>query len=213
LQQLRPCEVCAQINQALWDFLCQFQYDVSFDHDVQRRLAERGGLCSFHTWQYDSIASPQGICTGYAALLDRLAACLRDAAKGEIEQGVLARKTWALLPTRDGCVLCGVRAKAESEAISAIAHRLVEDEPRTLDSLSAICLPHFAMLATAIEDAKLMPRLMNRQAAILERLAEDMERYALKRDAVRRSLATDEEETAAQRALLLVAGHRNVGAT
>ena len=154
----------------------------------------------------------QGICTGYPALLDRLAACLRDAAKAQAQRGALSRKIQALLPTEDGCVLCGVRGEAESEAISAIASRLAKEETRTLNSLSAICLPHFSMLSATVEDAKLICKLMERQATILERLSEDMARYALKHDAVRRYLASDEEETAAQRALLLVAGHRNVHA-
>ena len=57
-----------------------------------------------------------------------------------------------------------------------------------------------------------LPRVVELPATLLERLSEDMARYALKHDAVRRYLASDEEETAAQRALLLVAGHRNVHA-
>ena len=40
-----------------------------------------------------------------------------------------------------------------------------------------------------------------------------MKRYALKRDAVRRHLLSDEETAAARRALLLLAGHRNVNVT
>ncbi|HVH74000.1 MAG TPA: hypothetical protein VM755_03705 [Stellaceae bacterium] len=42
------------------------------------------------------------------------------------------------------------------------------------------------------------------------RRAEDMRRYALKHEGVRRHLASDEEEKAAQRALLLLAGHRTL---
>lgn len=48
------------------------------------------------------------------------------------------------------------------------------------------------------------------EATLMERVSEDMRRYALKHDGVRRDLASEEELSAAKRALILVAGHRNV---
>jgi GTP-binding protein EngB required for normal cell division len=212
LQQLSPCEICAHVNQSLWDFLCQFQHDITVDHGEQRRLAERGGLCSFHTWQYEAMAAPYGTCLGYPLLLRRLAAWFRSAGSAEPRPEALVAEIAALLPRQERCALCAVRAKAESEAISKLASRLTADEVYALNSLSAICLPHFAMLSAAISDVELMHKLMTHQATILERLSEDMERYALKRDALRRFMESTEESTAAERALLLVAGHRNVNA-
>jgi Dynamin family len=78
--QLPPCEICAHVGRRLFDFLTTFQYDIIFNAESQQRVAERGGLCSFHTWQYQSIASPHGTCVGYAHILDRLAAELRNLA-------------------------------------------------------------------------------------------------------------------------------------
>ncbi len=52
--------------------------------------------------------------------------------------------------------------------------------------------------------------MLRNQAAAAERLAEDMERYVLKRDGTRRSLVTDEEAQAAQRALAFLAGRRHM---
>jgi hypothetical protein len=210
LQQLSPCEVCAHTNQALWDFLRQFQYDISVNHDEQRRLAARGGLCSFHTWQYEAIASPYGTCTGYPPLLRRVATWLRNAAaSADSRPEALASEIEALLPAQTRCALCAVRAKATSEAISELANLLTVDEAQALNSLSAICLPHFAMLSATIWEVNLMRKLMAHQATILERLSEDMERYALKHDATTRFLQSREETTAAERALLLLAGDRN----
>jgi hypothetical protein len=51
---------------------------------------------------------------------------------------------------------------------------------------------------------------LRQQAATLERTAEDMRRFALKQSAARRELQTNEDQTAPQRALTLVAGRRNV---
>jgi GTP-binding protein EngB required for normal cell division len=208
VQQLHSCEICARINEALWNFLCRFQYDIGTRHDEQRRFAQRGGLCSFHTWQYESIASPQGTCAGFSPLVDRLAEELRTVA----EVGGIARAIEDLASNPEGCAMCAVHAMAEAEAISVTARRLSKDL-QSFDALSAICLPHLALLAAAIEDPDLRRRLLEREAAILERLSEDMKRYALKRDAVRRYLLTEEETGAAHRALLLLAGHRNVNAT
>jgi hypothetical protein len=207
-QQLHFCEICARINEALWNFLCRFQYDIGTQHDEQQSLAERGGLCSFHTWQYESIASPQGTCAGFSPLLDRLAEELRTVAA----TGDIGRAIEDLVSDPEGCAMCAVHARAEAEAISVTTRRLSKDA-QSLDALSAICLPHLALLAAAIEDPALKHRLLEREAAILERLSEDMKRYALKRDAVCRYLLTEEETGAARRALLLLAGHRNVNAT
>jgi small GTP-binding protein len=207
LRQLPPCEICARINEALWNFLCRFQYDIGSQHDEQQRLAECGGLCSFHTWLYESIASPQGTCTGFSPLLDRLAERLHAMVSAGI---TCADRLLAANP--EGCAMCAVQAKSEAEAIAATARRLSKD-PRSLAALSSICLPHLALLEGAIEDPTLKHRLLEREAAILERVSEDMKRYALKRDAVRRYLLTEEETAAAHRALLLLAGHRNVNAT
>jgi GTP-binding protein EngB required for normal cell division len=210
LQRLSPCEICGHITEAMFDFLFRYQHDLMASRDEQQRFAEHGGFCSFHTWQYHSVASPRGTCTAYSALLERVAGDLREIASKGNGHRSFAAKTDSLLSTRDSCLLCGVHARAEAEAISKMAAWLGKDRDTSISSLSAICLPHFARLTAAIEDPDLKRILIERQAAILQRISEDMERYALKFDAVRRMLASDEEENAAERALLLVAGDRNV---
>jgi hypothetical protein len=95
------------------------------------------------------------------------------------------------------------------EAVHQTAGRLAES-PRRLEALSAICLPHLQLLLDAIEDPGLVGRLLKREATIIGRLSEDMKRYALKRDAVRRHLLSEEETNAARQALLMLVGHRNV---
>ena len=55
-----------------------------------------------------------------------------------------------------------------------------------------------------------MKQLLERESVLLRRIAEDMQRYSLKHDALRRHLASDEERDAALKALLLLVGHRSV---
>ncbi len=207
--QLRTCEICATVSSALWEFQRHFQYEIMINRAAQRDLAAHGGLCSFHTWQYEANASPQGISEGYPPVLEDWAAWMRGAASDGHILGV-AEKLKARLPNETSCVLCRVRGKAESEAIAGLSRRLTVTQVQALDSLSALCLPHFARLVGTLRNEQLIGELLTRQAALLERLAEDMKRSALKRDGVRRYLLSDEEESASKRGLALLARARPV---
>jgi small GTP-binding protein len=210
LHQIQSCEICAHIAERLWEFLCRYQYDLIVDHDEQARFAERGGFCPFHTWQYEAIASPYGICTAYPVLLDRFAADLRQAASTDPARNLLRTGLQQLMPTEKDCIFCEVRNAAEQEVVVATAQQLSEDEASAENAGSAFCLPHLAMLVATIPDEAIARKLVERQAAVLQRFSEDMRRYALKHDAVRRYLASKEETVVAERGLLAVAGRQRV---
>lgn len=208
LRRLRSCEICAEVDDALWEFLRRYQYELVAAPRERVQFAKHFGFCPFHTWEYQSIASPYGTCVGFPPLLDRLAKRLRSVAISPPSN--LEGDAAAALPAHDDCVLCAVRDKAEAQAIARLTDRLQRAPAETLGDLSAVCLPHFAMLSDAIESPTVLQSLGAHHAALLERLSEDMRSYALKRNAVRRYLATKEEETVAKRAILLLAGYRNV---
>jgi GTP-binding protein EngB required for normal cell division len=208
LHRMESCGICAFIAERLWDFLCRYQYDIAVNRAEQERFAELGGFCPFHTWEYESIASPYGICNGYPSLLDRLTAELRDAALSG-DRGFVLRKLHHLLPTEDDCILCGVRDRAEREAVARTVGSIETDASRRSLSFSAMCLPHLVMVVGSVRDDRVARELMKRQAAVLQRSSEDMRRYALKHDATRRHLASREETTVANRGLLCVAGDRH----
>ncbi len=210
LHRLRSCEICACVADTLWDFICQYQYQITISSEEQGRFANRGGFCPFHTWEYGSIASAYGICTGYPDLLDQLSAELRDAASTITQPDILLTKLQHVLPTQSDCVLCRIRDKAEQEAIAGLAKGLQEKRTDRSKPLSATCLPHFVMLVAAVQDQDVLANLIDHQAAVLQRFSEDMRRYALKHDAVRRYLASHEETTVAERGLLSVAGRERV---
>jgi GTP-binding protein EngB required for normal cell division len=209
LHQLQSCEICAQVTDKLWNFLCKYQYDIIISRDEQQRFANRGGLCPFHSWQLWSVSSPYGICAAHAPLFERLAAALRESASTQRLTQIHAR-LHDLLPDEHDCALCNVRDRAEEDAIDSLAKRLARNKTRALDALSAICLPHFVMLASAVHDGDLVRTMLKRQATVLERYSENMKRYAIKHAGVRQYLASEEETTAAERGLLLVAGRRQV---
>ena len=66
------------------------------------------------------------------------------------------------------------------------------------------------MVAQALGPGGAASELLAAHASLLERTAEDLQRYALKHDALRRYLTSEEERRASQNALLLLAGHRNL---
>jgi GTP-binding protein EngB required for normal cell division len=212
LQQLDPCEICNFVNDALWNFECKYQHEISVSHHTQRLFAASGGLCTFHTWQYHAIASPYGICTAYPTLLDSLARWFREGA-GNFDQNGSCTKLRPPVAMPGRCILCDRRTEAESKAISTLVHRLSKQSVQTLNSLSAICIPHLTMMLESLQDRELVRRLMNHQAALLERISEDMRRYTLKHDATRRYSESKEEAIAAERALLVIAGLRDVTAS
>jgi len=173
------------VGNRLFDFLSKFQYDIVVSQESQRALAERGGLCNFHTWQYHSVASPRGTCIGLPPLLDRLAAGLRNVAASANSSTAVSVADGALFPQPETCALCRVRSAAEKEAVNSVAARLQQKPNTTLQSLSALCLPHFQLLTAAVTDPETLGRLLARQAALLERLSEDMRRFAIKHDGLR----------------------------
>ena len=204
------CEICEHILQASFAYLSRYQYDLSVHRDVQDQHAARGGFCPPHTWRYAALAAPRDVCTAYPALLDRLARELRDCALADQSPVSAASAIDPLEPNEESCALCRVSAKAEAEAMAAIAGSFRADPEQALSTRSALCLPHLRLLIATLGDAVPVGRLLEREASILERLSEDMQRYATKVDALRRSLASDEEAESAQRALYVVAGLRHV---
>jgi small GTP-binding protein len=207
LHNIQACEICARIADEVWDLICQYQYEIAVSHEEQQRFATRGGLCPFHTWQLQGVASPYGLCAGYSHLLEHLATKLHDAGSEAVVRDLRA-KVQSLIPSEESCILCSVRRQEEQDAVAATAKQF--HKGRAFNSMSALCLPHFSMLLSAIRDSELVRSLLERQAAVLQRYSEDVRRYAIKHDAVRRYLASQEETTVAERGLLLVAGFRQV---
>jgi small GTP-binding protein len=206
LHRAQPCEVCGHISNVVWDFICQYQYKVSVEHDEQDRFAMRGGFCPFHTWEYHSAASSYGVSNAYPNLLDRLSEELRGLASRSIPQEMLVAGLLNALPTGRDCILCAIREKAEREGVIATARHLDGGGNDALSTCSAICLPHTAMLASVMQNDHARRSLIEHAAAFLQRLSEDMRRFTLKQDAVRRYMTSREETAAAEQGLMAVVG-------
>lgn len=199
------CTVCRRIEQEVYDFLCSFQNGIADRRDLRAHFAAHGGLCDTHTWLYQTMASPLGTCLAYPEVLECVAAGLRDIA-AEPEAGSFAGEIDRLRPKPETCEICRVQRAAERAAVAELAGRA-----RTEDGFAPhLCMAHFRMLLGSIEDQDAARSLLAAQAETMDRVAEDMRRYALKVDGVRSALLTKEEEQAHVRGLILLAGHATV---
>lgn len=202
---IAACSICETVEHEVFSFLAKYQYDIAVNERVRADLAERGGLCAFHTWQYHALASPLGTSLGFASVLDRLAVRLREIADP------LSPHIDKLRVADDRCPVCHARAEAERHAVTDLKARLASGS-RASAPMPSLCLAHVELVIRDLEDAVIARRLLVHEAGLYERLSEDMRRYALKVDGVRRHLASDDEQTAAKLALSLLAGSYNVNA-
>jgi small GTP-binding protein len=207
LQPTGLCEICGAVLKKLMEFLRRYQYELSTRPEVQNRHAEIGGFCPLHTWHYEQIASPHGVCTAYPALLNRFADKLRGVAQSQATAEGLER---ALPQSR--CPGCEVRWSAEDKAVQHLLSRRAKAGSPDRMLLSALCLPHLRLVLESARDEALSRYLLEREADFLERTAEDMQRYTIRHDALRRRLTSAEERNSHLQALQMLVGHRGVNA-
>jgi hypothetical protein len=104
-----------------------------------------------------------------------------------------------LLPDGGRCPACAVAHQAETVAVQGLAAVVRRDGAMAAHARSAICLPHLRLLLAALPGSE-TAALLRRQATLMERLAEDASRFALKQDAARQGTVNKQEREAAWRA-------------
>jgi len=193
------CTICGQLEAAQTQYLIRRQLLLASSEGDQARHAQTGGFCPLHTWQYAHLASPVGISAGNAMLASQLAAALREAEARSHEPSELARHVTAIVRTR-ACPACGVLAATERDAVAELAARA----PAT--GAPPLCLNHLSLVLEACSSLPAGRTMTGALAAALQQASENMRAYALKREALRRSLITDDEGSAYSVALRLLAG-------
>lgn len=207
-QRFDRCEICDHVLRSVLEFLRKYQFDLSTRPDTRDDFANAGGFCTLHTWQYEGISSPRGTCTGFPPLLESLAAKLQGCAATIPNAETASALLRDVLADPDTCPVCRVRTKQEVSSVELLRSRLEKEEAQQ----SSLCLQHTALVLARMQAPERITRLLQDQAALLTRTSEDLQRYALKHDALRRYLASDEDNQAALRALVLLSGHRSLAA-
>jgi GTPase SAR1 family protein len=206
--QVRRCEICERINKTLFDFLCHYQQALVTDSRELARFAAHGGFCARHMWLYQAIAAPRDICVSLSPLLMSISARLRS------QVGLGAKYTsMAASPspcTEPACQLCIIQRDIESEAVSKLAAQGIRPGPGSLTEAPALCMPHLQIISRQLDNQDLICALFADQSRAIDRLTEDMRRYAMKYDGLRRALMSDEERRAPDDALAYLAGRRSI---
>jgi GTP-binding protein EngB required for normal cell division len=213
--RIRTCPICAEQAEALFTFFAKWQYRIATDATAQRAFAANHGLCPVHTWQFQEMASPQGLSDGYALLIETMAGELSRLIEQGAEQA--AAPLDALLASTATCPACRLVRETAGEQVEQLLALLTRAEGRQEYSSSAgLCLPHLQATLTHVEHgsdgikqgSEIAGFLLREQVQRLENLAEDLRSYALKRDALRRGLLRQEEEYAWWHALVQLVGER-----
>jgi small GTP-binding protein len=204
----KPCPVCVQVADAMMKFLAGFQYRVLVDQPEREANARRGGLCPLHTWQYSEIASPQGVSTAYPPVLTAISRRLE--ALAALDSTDPATRTKSLIVQPDACRVCQEQAKVQDQVLNGLLAALSDAEDESHRKMPVLCLPHLRAFLRKPLDPSHRASLLAFEAALFERLAENMERYGLKHDALRRGFASEDERIAYHRGLAYLVGDKRL---
>ncbi len=205
----QPCVVCSQTADAMFKFMAKFQFEILVNAETRSQLAENGGLCSLHTWQYSGISSPQGISGSYFKVLMTLSRKLSALTESEAPQ-IDGLRTKNLVTDPKKCRACHEQVVTQERAIQKILDDFANRHEASGGTLPVLCLPHLSLLLEKVNNSALAKRLIAFESVLFERLAENMERYALKHDALRRYLQSKDEEVAYHRALSQLVGDKRL---
>ena len=204
------CAVCNRIVDAVLDFFRTYQYELYVSAEIQCAHAEAGGFCPMHTWQYANLASPQGICGAYPAVLFRFSEDLRDIAEGLAPKHASEGVAGPPLPPDSSCPACQKARATEQAVVREIAQGLEAGPSGSGKTEKRLCLTHLEDVLFELHNSSVAKELLERESNTLRQIAENLQRYALKHEGRRSDLITEEEWQAPNQALTLLAGHRNV---
>jgi hypothetical protein len=202
----RGCPICDHLVSVSKEFFAGFQYSLYNDERKQQWFAENGGFCPFHLWQLESISSPVGFSVGLAKLAKRIARLLDPSVAIKSVRETLQQ----IRPLTEQCSACNLLRKSEHEFIEKFRSSLSEAENRRLYAQSqGVCLHHLKMAIAAGPDEETTRLLLRTASTAFQLIGEDMEGFALKREASRRHMVNGDEEDAHLRAVIHLAGAKH----
>ena len=206
------CKICRDVEAALFEFMSHRQYELSVSEKDQISHAEQGGFCGLHTWQYEAISSPQGICSAYPPVLTTLGRRLRLLAESTASVSALTEGVLEVIPNSGTCRACLLISVVERRAATKVLKALTEDDMNTSTALPPLCLRHLYSVLRSKPTLEIARRLIEEQAKVVDRFSEDMQRYSIKHEALRRELHTELEQQVYEVALARLVGARNIAA-
>jgi hypothetical protein len=204
----RGCPVCDSMEDALLSCLARWQHDLVEDETTRKMFAEEGGFCRTHLWQLAAFSSPQGLAKGFPPLLSRLTKTLLQAADGiDANNGAPSPP----LPRAENCRVCSLLRAEERIYVAELASFLDSEEGRAVYERSqGLCLRHLRILIQSDPSGDSAAFLLRKAACRLQEIETSLRSYRLKFESLRRHECTPEEKDADRRALIQIAGARNL---
>jgi predicted GTPase len=200
----RGCAVCDHVIKTAHDFFAQWQYALASDEKAQGRFAADLGFCSLHAWQLHALSSPLGESIGLSPLAEEISRLL-----GNMEPGQAVAAVRKMLHTSNSCRVCRLLEEVESDYVARLNAFLADENNRKVYQRSqGVCLRHLARLI-AVTSEDIRGFLLAKASRHFSEIAEDMQSYAIKRDAIRRHLTNANEDDAYLRALIHLAGAKD----
>jgi predicted GTPase len=205
----RGCAVCNRMGDAASHFFANWQYALSVRESAQSAYAASLGFCSLHTWQLEAMASPKGVSTGFATLMERLSADLSRVAASEKSNA--SESVRALVQDPGRCIVCRLVRDSGKKYLNDLAGFVRTGEGQKAYAYSqGVCLRHLGMLIANVPSEEVVRFLLDHAARRFLEISEDMRNYALKRDALRYHMLSQDEKDAYLRALIHTAGAKRV---
>src|SRR5208337_2140964 len=114
------------------------------------------------------------------------------------------------LPAAEGCPACQRAAGAEKRAIQEMPESLRSESNGEGTPRKSVCLAHLEGLLYVLSNATAAKRILRQESEAFRRIAENLQRYALKHEGRCSDLISEEEWQAPKQALTLLTSHRNV---
>ena len=205
----RGCPVCNKMIDAATGFFASWQYALATQQYAQRTQAILLGFCPLHTWQLEAIASPAGLSRGFPGLMERLSGDLSQLAMSKNSN--TGESVLSLVQNSRRCKVCRLLKDTEKNYLNSLAGFIQSLEGRKVYTNSqGLCLIHLGLLISVIPSKDVVRFLLEHAARLFDRISEDMQNYALKRDALRQYTQNLDEEDAYLRGLIHSVGARKV---
>ncbi len=205
--QTRGCPACEHLVRTVFEFFAQWQHAIVTDEHAQKAFAAELGFCPLHLWQLAALSSPLGASVGWAKLAEQLSQAVTRAATSPSA----AKDASALVRRSADCRVCRLLCETEKKYVQWFAAAL--REPQNCEAYArsqGACLRHLGLLLGASSSEDTRQFLLRHAARRFEEMAEDMQSYAMKIEALRRTLPNADETDAYRRALVHMAGAKAV---
>jgi len=206
----RGCPVCNHLEKGLFDFLAQWQYELSNNEKMQHEFADELGFCPAHTWQLASMSSPYGLSKGFPQLLEHIAKKMSELTPSTCRSAKIADEIARLVKKPETCRVCRLLGGAEQIYINRLAAFLENQEGRLIYMHSdGVCLRHLSLITSSASN-EVVYFLIAESARHLREIITNMQRYVEKHDAYESHLLNQDERYAYLRALTHIFSARNI---